>query len=254
MPSLAGMDGKVPAPFSAGETLVFDLNWNPPWYLFFLPPMNAGEAELSLQDGDEYHGKKTMKILFSARSSGIFARLVGIKVEDRFEFYTDPDTFCTRRAFKQEREGKRKRDIEVIYLPESRQLHIRELDMAVVPAKVKRDENRNDIPECVMDLFSALYSARRRDFFAGSSYRSVIGDNDKVKEVEIRVEKSEQVQTPAGNFKAWKLDTVALVGGLFKQGGQLKVWLTADEKKLPVQLEVKVNLGTVSGKLRSVRY
>ncbi len=216
--------------------------------------MNAGEAQLSLSDGAEYNGRKALKILFTGQSSGTFANLVGIKVEDRFEFLTSPETFCTYRAFKQEREGKRKRDIEVIYLPETRQLHIRELDLAVVPPKVKRDETKNDIPECVKDLFSALYSARRNDFYPGASYRSIVGDNDKVKEVEIRVEKSEEVHTPAGSFKTWKVDTVALVGGLFRQGGQLKVWLTADEKKLPVQLEVKVNLGTVSGKLKSGRF
>ncbi len=216
--------------------------------------MDAGEAELSLSDTVEYKGKKALKIEFTAISSGAFARLVGIKVEDKYEFFTDPDTFCTFKAFKQEREGKRRRDIEVVYLPETHQLHIRELDMAMTPPRVKRDEDRKNIPECVKDIFSALYSARHRDLFPGARYTTIVGDNDKVKEVEIRVEKSEDIQTPAGSFKAWKVDTISLVGGLFKQGGQLKVWLTADEKKVPVRLEVKVNLGTVSGKLKSGRY
>jgi hypothetical protein len=99
-----------------------------------------------------------------------------------------------------------------------------------------------------------VYSIRRKEFFAGANYRSNVGDNDKVKEVEARIEKSEQVQTPAGNFKAWKVNTVSISGGLFKGGGQLKVWLSADEKKLPVQIYVKVELGTVSIKLKSSHY
>jgi len=216
--------------------------------------MNAGEAVVVLSDPVEYQGRKALKITFSARSSGTFARLVGIKIEDDYEFLTDPDTFCTFRAFKKEREGKRKRDIEVTYLPETRQLHIREVDMGTIPPKIRRDENRDEIPPCVKDLFSALYAARREDFRPGAKYRSIVGDNDKVKEIEIRVEKSENVQTPAGTFNAWKVDTVSIVGGLFKQGGQLRVWLTADDKKVPVQLEVRVNLGTVLGKLKSGRY
>jgi len=246
-------DGKA-RPFSPGENVVFDLDWKPPWYLFFLPQMSAGEAEVTLSDGAEYMDRKALKITFSARSSGTFAKLVGMKVDDKWEMLTDPDTFCTFRTFKQEREGKRKRDIEVIYLPQTRQLHIRELDLAISPPKVRRDEDRNDIPECVHDLFSAVYATRLRDFFPGAKYRSILGDNDKIKDIEIRVDKSENVQTPAGAFKAWRVDTVAIVGGLFKQGGQLRVWLTADEKKVPVQLEVKVPLGTVVGKLKSVRY
>lgn len=248
----AGADGRPP--FAGGEKLVFDVEWNPPWYLFFLPPMQAGDAELSLSDEFDYGGGKAVKILFTAHSSGTFARLVGIRIDDRYEFITNPDTFCTYRAFKQEREGKRKRDIEVVYKPESRSLHIRELDLALTPPKLKRDEDRADIPECVQDIFSAVYAIRRKEFSAGATYRSIVGDNDKVKEVQSRIEKSEQVQTPAGIFKAWKVDTVSVLGGLFKGGGQLKVWLTADENKLPVQLEIKVNLGTVSVKLKSNSY
>lgn len=250
--SSKGAQASIPP--STTERLVFDLDWKPPWYLFFLPPMNAGEAELSISDEIVYDGRKALKIRFTAHSSGAFASMAGINVDDRFEFLTDPESFCTYRAFKQEREGKRKRDIEVIYKPDSRLLHIRELDLAFVPPKVKRDEDRKDIPQCVQDLFSALYSVRRKEFFPGASYRATIGDNDKVKEVMVRVEKSEEIQTPAGKFNAWKVDTTAIIGGLFKQGGQLKFWLSADAKKIPVQLEVKVNLGTVHGKLKSGQY
>jgi hypothetical protein len=248
----AGGDGR--APFASGEKLVFDIDWYPPWFLFFLPPMNAGEAEVSLSDEFDYNGSKAVKILFTARSSGTFAKLAGIKVDDRYEFISNPDTFCTYKAFKQERDGKRTRDIEIVYRPEAHRLHIRELDLAVTPPKIKRDEDRTDIPDCVQDWFSAVYSIRRKEFFAGANYKMKIGDNDTVKEVEARIEKSEQVQTPAGNFKAWKVNTVSILGGLFKGGGQLKVWLSADEKKLPVQIYVKVELGTVSIKLKSSHY
>ncbi len=127
---LLGPTRQLPAkpkdlPFSTSEKLVFQLDWKPPWYLFFLPPMNAGEAELSVSDAGEYKGRSALKIDFSAHSSGTFVRLVGIKVEDSWEVLTNSDTFCTFRVFKKEREGKRKRDIEVIYMPETHQLHIR---------------------------------------------------------------------------------------------------------------------------------
>ena len=40
------------------------------------------------------------------------------------------------------------------------------------------------------------------------------------------------------------------MGGLFKEGGQFKIWFSADEKKVPVQFEVKVKLGRVFGELK----
>jgi hypothetical protein len=238
-------------PFSVGERLVYHVEWNPPWYLLFLPAMEAGEAELRLAGETLYEGTKAWKIVFEARSSGTLAKLAGVKVQDHFEFITDPQTLCTRAVSKKLREGKRKRDIDIVYYPASNRLHIREIDVAVTPAKVNRDEFIKEIPGCVRDLFSALYNARRTEAFnLGSRHRTLVGDNDKVKEIEVTVEKSEIVETPAGKYETRKLDTVALLGGLFRDGGQFKIWLTADPRRLPVQFEAKVNLGKVSGKLK----
>jgi hypothetical protein len=154
---------------------------------------------------------------------------------------------------KQIREGKRKRDIHVVYHPDEKRLHIREIDLGVTPAKVKRDEYVDDIPVCVKDLFSALYSVRRRELAANLRHRALVGDNARVKEIEVRIEGSEIVEVPRGKFQTWKVNTVALLGGLFKDGGQFHMWLSADENKFPVQFEAKVNLGKVIGKLKSVK-
>ncbi len=81
----------------------------------------------------------------------------------------------------------------------------------------------------------------------------MVGDNDRVKEIETQVEKRETVETPKGKYDAWKLNTVSILGGLFKDGGQFKIWLSADERKIPVQFEAKVSLGKVSGKLKEVQ-
>ncbi len=55
------------SPFAVGEKLVYAVEWNPPWYLFFLPTMDAGEAELSLAGETVYGGKRAVKIIFQAR-------------------------------------------------------------------------------------------------------------------------------------------------------------------------------------------
>jgi hypothetical protein len=237
-----------------GERTIYRVEWNPPWYLFFLPTMEAGEAELSVSEVTEFEGKKALRIVFQARSSGTLVKLAGVKIDDHFEFLSDPETFCTFVATKNIREGKRKRDITVRYLPETNRLHFREVDLTVTPPAVKKDEFKNDIPGCVKDLFSALYFVRRLDLKPGMRHKSLVGDNDKIKEVEAHVEKKEIVTTPKGKYPAWKLNTIALVGGLFKEGGQFRIWVSADEKKLPVQFEAKVNLGTVIGKLKAAEF
>ena len=233
-----------------GERLVYRVKWDPPWFFFFLPKMEAGEVEIELTDGAEYKGKKALKVHFKARSSGTLVKLAGVKIEDDFVFHTEPETLCTMSASERVQEGKRKRQIDVQYLRETRQLHIREVDEAPVPPVVKKDEFKNDIPECVHDPLSAIYIFRKSPLQEKYTRSLVLANDDKIKDIRATVEKKEILQTSSGNVAAWKTGVASLMGGLFKEGGQFKIWFSADEKKVPVQFEVKVKLGRVFGELK----
>ncbi len=50
------------SPFSVGERLVYRIQWDPPWYIFFLPAMDAGEAELQLNSDREHNGRKVLMV------------------------------------------------------------------------------------------------------------------------------------------------------------------------------------------------
>ena len=253
-PGLATPSDPGILPFAVGERLVYRIDWNPPWFLFFMPAIEAGEVTLTLAGEVLYQDTKALKIVFSALSSGTLMRLFGLKVEDTYEFVTDAQSFCTHTVAKKIREGKHKRDIEVVYLRDSRQLHKREVDVSTVVPRIIRDKNYEDIPPCVKDLFSALYSLRRLPLTASSSYRFLVSDDERIKEVEVRIERIEKVETPSGVYRAWRINTVAVLGGLFKNGGQFRMWLTADERKLPVRFEVQVSLGRASGSLKAARF
>jgi hypothetical protein len=240
-------------PFGVGERLVYGIRWNPPLYLFFLPPMEAGQATLGIAGETQYQNRKALKIVFTARSSGILARMVHLTVDDYYEFTTDAETLCTRSVIKREREGKRMRDIDIAYAPDSRKLHLREVDVAGPQPRVLRDKDYEGIPPCVKDLFSALYALRRSRLEVGSKERVLVGDNQIIKEVEIRVLKKERIRTEVGTFDAFQIDTIAVMGGLFKNGGQFRIWLSADERRMPLKFEAKVNLGKVTGILREAR-
>jgi hypothetical protein len=239
-------------PVGVGETLTYRVEWSPPWYLFFLPNMEAGEVRLALMDANGGSGRKALKIDFTARSSGTLARMAGVNVDDHFQSYVDPETLCTFSVSKRIREGKRKRNVEVEYFASANRLRIRQVNTAVDPPKVDRDEYVDEVPACVRDIFAALYDTRRRELKPGAAHRLLVGDDDKVKQVEAKIEKRETVKVPFGRFEAWKVETKALFGGLFKDGGQFLVWMTADEQKVPIKFEVKVKLGKVTGELTSL--
>jgi hypothetical protein len=250
-PSRQGIAEPPPKPFHIGERLVYTIKWDPPWYLFFLPAMEAGEADLQLVGETEYKSKKVMKIVLKGRSSGSLAKLAGMKVEDEFVFLSEPQTFCTRAVSQKIREGKHKRQIDIEYFPEEHRLHFRDVDDSVTPPRLRKDIFKDDIPSCVRDPFSALYFYRMASLREDHVQTLVLGDNDRVKEIQCRVEKQEAVEVPAGKFSAWRIAAKALMGGLFKEGGEFRIWLSADERKMPIQFEVRIQLGRVLGKLKS---
>lgn len=232
-----------------GEKLSYSIYWDPPWYLFFFPNMHAGDAELSIEEGAEFQGRPALKIRFTMESTGTLSKISGMEIHDEFVFLTDPETLCTFTASKKIHEGKRRRRIEVQYLPETQQLHMLDYDESVEPRILKRDILKNDVPPCVHDPLSGLYDLRRRPLDNDSVVLTLIGHDDLLKEVESRVERLVALDTAAGKSAAWKLRTVSLVEGLFKRGGEFRIWLSADERQVPLQFEVKVKLGRVLGKL-----
>jgi hypothetical protein len=233
------------------ERLVYRVQWDPPWYLFFIPKVDAGEVALEYSGEVEYEGRKASRMSLKALSSGSLAKISGMKIEDELNFYTEPGTYCTLSASEKIREGKRKRQIDVQYFRDPGRLHIREVDESTVPPKVRKDETKNNIPECVHDPLSALFMFRQLPLRSQFSQTFVLANDDKIREVRGRVEKKDTVDLASGKIDAWQISTAALMGGLFKEGGQFKVWLSADDKKVPVQFEARVRLGRVLGKLKS---
>jgi len=235
-----------------GETLVYSIKWDPPWYMFFLPKMEAGELTFNFHGIDEYRGKPAVKIVVEARSSGTLARLADMKVEDEFIFYSNPETLCAEGSVSKIREGKRRRLLELEYFQDERKLHFRAFDESVTPPSLQRDVTKTDLPPCVRDPFSTLYFYRTLPLAKGYDKSFTVGNDDKVLEVRTRIENQDSVETPAGKFAAWKIRTDALSGGLFNQNGDFRIWVSADESKAPVRFEAKVRLGNVLGVLTSV--
>jgi len=235
-----------------GETLVYTFKWDPPWYMFFLPKMEAGELTFRFLGIDEYRGRPAVKIVIEARSSGALAKLADMNVEDEFTFYSDPETLCALGSVSKIREGKRRRLLELEYFQDERRLDFRVFDESVTPARLLKDVTVADLPPCVRDPFSTLYFYRSLPLAKGYDKSFNVGNDDKVLEVRARIEGQESVEAPGGKLPAWKIRTDALRAGLFSQDGDFRMWVSADERKAPIRFEAKVRLGNVLGVIKSI--
>jgi len=105
----------------------------------------------------------------------------------------------------------------------------------------------------VWDVISGFYYLMAQPLEVGEVIYIDIFDSNKFYKAEVKVLKKEKVDM----LDRGKVDTVVVKpklksGGLFKSKGDILVWLTDDEEKIPVRIETKVPIGKVVVKLKNI--
>jgi len=229
-------------PFSDQERASYEINWKP---LFLVPAFRAGELIFSVRPS-EFEGKPSYTITASTRSEGLLSSVAGLEVRDQFESIIDRTNFRSYRLFTRVRRTNKNRDVEVRYLYDQGNLSFQETNLDLSPPKVIRQETIPGIPTSVADILSVFYSLRLRPMKPGEEYWVDLGNGTKVTRVQVKVLKEEDITTPLGTFEAVELSTV---GGLFSNGGDLRVWYSTDETRIPVQFEADAKFGSVYGQI-----
>jgi hypothetical protein len=236
--------------FPTGEKLVYQVRWDPPAWMFFLPAVTAGELTFQVHPLSSIGGKPAWRITAEAISSGILPAIAGISVKDHFESLIDAQDFCSLQMTKFLREGKRQRDVLLTFDRAKGTGFYIAYDVSKNPRVQLKNQEVQGLPSCAQDVISAIYQTRLRDIRLGGEYPLIVSDDGVVKEVLLRVTKREAVETEAGKYRALKVETFSVFGGLFRQGGSLVVWVNDDARRIPVRFEAKVKLGKIFGSIK----
>jgi len=109
------------------------------------------------------------------------------------------------------------------------------------------------IPEYVHDIMSAFYYARTLDYSGMRPGDQILLYNfykDKSHELGVRFLGRQELEVAAGTFKTIVVEPLVKEGGLFKAEGRIVIWLTDDERKIPVRVNTKVIIGSIDTELR----
>ncbi|MFO7809772.1 MAG: DUF3108 domain-containing protein [Candidatus Delongbacteria bacterium] len=220
-------------PFKRGEHFHFEVK-----YGFLL----AGYATIEVYEDNDYNGREIFIFKTTAKSRKAFDWI--FKVRDWTKSYFDKKDSKTLRFIKHLREGSYHVDIDIKYDHDEKQaVYFRE-------RKGKKDKNAViDIPEGVMDPLSSLFYVRTLDLKVGDEIFIPSTDNMKIYDIKVIVHKIEKIKVEAGRFRCFVVEPVMADGGVFKKDGKVKVWLTADKKKMPVKMETKVYIGSIVAEL-----
>ncbi|MFH1008022.1 MAG: DUF3108 domain-containing protein [Candidatus Latescibacterota bacterium] len=214
--------------FGVGERLLFDVSYG---------PIQAGKATLEVREIRTMDGRPCYHVVSEAKSSGLFSRF--FRVQDQLESYIDVEGIFSRRFEKHIREGKYKADHWIAY---DQERHL----------AVTSQGDTTTVPPFIQDVLSIFYFVRTKTLRTGDRF---VVDNHTRRgsfPLEIRVHGREQVTVAAGTFDCLVVEPVQETEGLFKHKGKLTVWMTDDDRKLPVLMKSKVVVGHLSAEL--VRY
>lgn len=121
---------------------------------------------------------------------------------------------------------------------------------------VDRMRNRYDyqpLPvDDVMDVVSGFYFLRNQDLVVGNSVQLHLFDSNEYSPTTVEVLRREHIGLPGSS----EVDTLVLhplfkTAGFFRRTGDIMIWLTDDEYKVPVRLETTIILGRVTAELIS---
>jgi len=223
----AARQAKVP--WKIGEYFQFSIDWS---------GLNGGNALMQVQNMQTIEGHRTWRIVTKAESNSFVSKFY--KVRDRAESFIDADSLYTRKFEKHLREGGYKKDLSIRFDPRAKKA-------------VYENGASYDVPSGVHDVLSAFYYVRTCSLPDGAVISIPTHDNEKSYEMVVNVLRRERVEVPAGKFDCVLVEPVLKSEGIFKSKGQMLVWLSDDDRRIPVQVKCKVPIGSISVSLTDMR-
>ncbi|MDH4301420.1 MAG: DUF3108 domain-containing protein [Nitrospira sp.] len=212
-------------PFQVGERLTYKVSWL---------NMTAVTAvmEVAPIPGISDHG--VAKLVGTAQSTPILTKF--FPVDSRVESELDLDTLAPEHMTFRRREGKKKEDIEYTF-------HQKEGMVTTVRGGMTESL---PIPAGTQDILSCLYYTRTvLKPMPGASLKMNVYHDKKNRPVEVRVEGVETIEGIWGHAETVRVLVIMPFHGLFMNQGNIRVWVTTDERRTPLRMKAKVVLGSI---------
>lgn len=222
-------------PFHTGEKMTFQVKWG---YIL------AGGATIELLPFAKIDGKDAYHILFTARTSEFVDMFY--KVRDRIESFTDLNMTHSLRYLKSH-EGKSKKDISVDFDWDKQQAQY---------SRIGESEKRSPVSILpgTFDPLSVFFAFRMNDLKEGKEIKIPATDGKKMALGRVNVIQREVIEVNGIEYDTFLLEPeLGDIGGVFEKSkdAKLQIWVTADNRRIPVRIKSKVIVGSFIAELTS---
>ena len=237
--SFAGEPNNLPevkAPWMKGEKLTFSLGWG------FI---TAGTATLEVKpiaDGKtelltHATGNKTINRIYPVNDT-VYTRVrnKGLMTEV-FRKRLHEGTFHNTSVIRFDRKGEKAWLSDTVFTDMKTRKPKRSADTAVTIQGMEHS------------IMSAFYYVRTMPLTVGDTSRFSAVSGKKRYELKVLVHGKEKVESVLGKVQCIKVEPVLDGDGIFVSKGRIFIWLTDDDRRIPVLMECEIALGSIKAKL-----
>lgn len=217
-----------PWTFPVGERMDYSVTWE---------GIRLGSGSLTVESIDTVQSRAAYRVALEMAGGPPFYR-----VEDRIVSWIEPSPFASLQFAQKQKEGNYRRDRKIVLDVESLTYtrydrkdgeYVRSVEEADVP-----------IPPGALDEISYLYMVRLLPLEVGQRYEFDRYFKEDGNPATVEVIRREEIRVPAGRFQTIVLRPEIATDGLFGEGGKAEVYLTDDERRIPVRLKTSLIVGS----------
>ena len=214
-------------PFAVGETLTYSAK---------LGMLTLGSGTLQVAGIDSVRGVETFRLRFRLQGKTVFYSL-----DDVLESWVATDDFSSHRFVQDFVENKKSKQRTFEIFPDS---------------GFYREKGRDTTfssPSEPLDDAAFFYFVRITPLEVGKKYVYDRYFRKEKNPVTIEVVKREKMELPDGSkVQCLVLHPVIDTKGMFSKRSDTRIWLTDDERRLPVQIRSKFPFGTITLRLKDM--
>ncbi|MEN8211203.1 MAG: DUF3108 domain-containing protein [Thermodesulfobacteriota bacterium] len=221
-------------PFTIGEKLEYSLNWG---------GIKAGTASLEVMPAKKINGEKACRFVMHAKTTPFIDRIY--KVRDTFISVANSGLAFSYYYIKKQHEGKRKKNITVTFDNKKNTAQY------VCKKKAKKPIS---IEPGTIDPLTALYYTRIMIDNDVNSIQRYVTDGKKNILGRVKVIKKDIIEINGKNIESFLVEPdMQNIGGVFKKSkhAKLQIWLSADDRRIPLMIKSKVIVGSFTALLIS---
>ena len=221
-------------PFAPGERLRFHLRWT---------VVPAGEAVLEVLPTQVIDGQEVYHFRLTAESNA-FVDLF-YKVRDRIDAFASIDMTRAVRYFHKQHEGDNRKDVAVNF----------DWNQDVAVYNDGRSDTKIEIKPGTFDPLSVFYYSRMINFETNGIIECPVSDGKKCVDGMARIIKRETIHVVSGTYDTFLIEPdLKHVGGVFEKSkdAKIRLWITADDRHIPVKIASKVSVGSFVGELVAI--